>query len=235
MSRTTAVTRDLPDFDDKPQVVEAMFDRIAPRYDALNRMLTFRMDVAWRRTAVDSLALPPGARVLDLACGTGDLCRTLAHAGHRPVGVDFSAGMLRVAAHRRAAGAGRRPPAAVRGRDLRRAHVRLRATQFRRARAGARGMRAALSARTDGSRCSMSPNPRARSSAPCTAHGSATSSPSSEVCCRIGPRTATSRPRPRTSRRCRNCWPSWSTPASSTSAGAHSGSAPRSSSPGPAR
>jgi demethylmenaquinone methyltransferase/2-methoxy-6-polyprenyl-1,4-benzoquinol methylase len=102
MSRTPVAasrvgTRDLPDLDDKAQVVEAMFDRIAPRYDALNRLLTFRMDVGWRREAVDALALPPGSRVLDLACGTGDLCRTLGAAGHRPVGVDFSAGMLRAA------------------------------------------------------------------------------------------------------------------------------------------
>ena len=50
---TTRVTGDaLPDLDDKPRVVEEMFDRIAPRYDALNRILTFRMDVAWRRTAL---------------------------------------------------------------------------------------------------------------------------------------------------------------------------------------
>ena len=40
-----AAVPDLPDVDDKPRVVEAMFDRIAPRYDALNRVLTFRMDV----------------------------------------------------------------------------------------------------------------------------------------------------------------------------------------------
>ncbi len=90
-------TSDLPALDDKPRVVEEMFDRIAPRYDALNRLLTFRMDVAWRRTAVETLALPPGSRVLDLACGTGDLCRTLTAAGHEPVGADFSAGMLRAA------------------------------------------------------------------------------------------------------------------------------------------
>ena len=88
---------DLPDLDDKPRAVEAMFDRIAPRYDTLNRVLTFRMDVAWRRTAVEALALTDPALVLDLACGTGDLCETLARAGHRPVGVDFSAGMLRAA------------------------------------------------------------------------------------------------------------------------------------------
>ena len=101
MSKTpTAATADLPglpylpDLADKPRVVEAMFDRIAPRYDALNRLLTFRMDVGWRRVAVRALALPPPARVLDLACGTGDLCRTLVEAGHEPVGADFSAGML---------------------------------------------------------------------------------------------------------------------------------------------
>jgi demethylmenaquinone methyltransferase / 2-methoxy-6-polyprenyl-1,4-benzoquinol methylase len=87
----------LPDIDDKPRAVEAMFDRIAPRYDALNRALTFRMDVGWRRTTVRALALEPGARVLDLACGTGDLCRELDAAGLAPVGADFSLGMLRAA------------------------------------------------------------------------------------------------------------------------------------------
>lgn len=84
----------LPPAADKPRVVEEMFDRIAPRYDALNRALTFRMDVGWRSTAVQSLAIAPG-RVLDLACGTGDICRALAHAGHEAVGADFSLGMLK--------------------------------------------------------------------------------------------------------------------------------------------
>jgi demethylmenaquinone methyltransferase / 2-methoxy-6-polyprenyl-1,4-benzoquinol methylase len=88
----------LPQGAEKARVVEDMFDRIAPRYDLLNRLLTFRMDVAWRRTAVNSLHLVAGARVLDLACGTGDLCRTLEASGYQPIGVDFSAGML-AAAH----------------------------------------------------------------------------------------------------------------------------------------
>ena len=87
----------LPQGAEKARVVEDMFDRIAPRYDLLNRMLTFRMDVAWRRTAVNTLQLLAGSRVLDLACGTGDLCRTLADAGYQPIGVDFSAGMLAAA------------------------------------------------------------------------------------------------------------------------------------------
>ena len=88
----------LPYGDEKARVVEDMFDRIAPRYDLLNRLLTFRLDVAWRRAAVHSLELVSGARVLDLACGTGDLCRTLTDDGYRAIGVDFSAGML-AAAH----------------------------------------------------------------------------------------------------------------------------------------
>jgi demethylmenaquinone methyltransferase/2-methoxy-6-polyprenyl-1,4-benzoquinol methylase len=74
--------------------VREMFDRIAGRYDALNRILTLGMDVGWRRKGVHALHLPPGSLVLDLACGTGDLCRELERAGHRPVGFDFSPAML---------------------------------------------------------------------------------------------------------------------------------------------
>lgn len=81
--------------------VREMFDRIAGRYDLLNRILTFGMDRGWRRRAVRALGLAPGSLVLDLACGTGDLCRELERAGHRPVGFDFSAGML-AQAHTRA-------------------------------------------------------------------------------------------------------------------------------------
>lgn len=87
----------LPDDADKRAVVESMFDRIAPRYDLLNRLLTFRMDVGWRRAAVTALGLGPGDRVLDVACGTGDFCRELETAGLRPIGIDFSAGMLAAA------------------------------------------------------------------------------------------------------------------------------------------
>jgi demethylmenaquinone methyltransferase/2-methoxy-6-polyprenyl-1,4-benzoquinol methylase len=56
--------------------------------------MTFGMDVGWRRRAVRELRLPGGALVLDLACGTGDLCRELERRGYRAVGVDFSHGML---------------------------------------------------------------------------------------------------------------------------------------------
>ena len=85
----------LPTATEKSRVVEEMFDRIAPRYDALNRVLTFRMDTHWRRVTVDALAIEPGARVLDIACGTGDLCIELDRRGHDAVGLDFSTGMLR--------------------------------------------------------------------------------------------------------------------------------------------
>ena len=84
----------LPEGDEKVRAVRSMFDAIAPRYDLVNRVMTFRMDVWWRRSAVRSLQLSPNDVVLDLACGTGDLCRDVAAAGYRPVGIDFSLGML---------------------------------------------------------------------------------------------------------------------------------------------
>jgi demethylmenaquinone methyltransferase / 2-methoxy-6-polyprenyl-1,4-benzoquinol methylase len=87
----------LPEGEDKVRAVRSMFDAIAPRYDLVNRVMTFRMDVGWRRRTVASLGLGPGARVLDLACGTGDLCRELSGAGLAPVGVDLSFGMLAAA------------------------------------------------------------------------------------------------------------------------------------------
>lgn len=84
----------LPDAARKAETVEAMFNRIAPRYDALNRLFTLGLDVGWRRRTVAELRLPRGARVVDLACGTGDLCNELSRSGLRPLGVDFAAGML---------------------------------------------------------------------------------------------------------------------------------------------
>jgi len=91
------MTVGLPEGEDKVRAVRSMFDAIAPRYDLVNRVMTFRMDVGWRREAVRSLDLPVGSLVLDLAAGTGDLCRELLRSGQQPVGVDLSAGMLAVA------------------------------------------------------------------------------------------------------------------------------------------
>jgi demethylmenaquinone methyltransferase/2-methoxy-6-polyprenyl-1,4-benzoquinol methylase len=84
----------LPTGDAKATAVRSMFDTIAPRYDLVNRIMTFGMDRGWRRRAVASLGLDPGATVVDVACGTGDLCRDLARDGYQPVGIDLSSGML---------------------------------------------------------------------------------------------------------------------------------------------
>src|SRR3954471_6664641 len=71
-----------------------MFDRIAPVYDAMNRVMTVGLDLRWRRLAAQA-AVRPGDRVLDAACGTGDLALADADAGAREVvGLDFSARML---------------------------------------------------------------------------------------------------------------------------------------------
>ncbi len=84
----------LPEGQEKVQAVRSMFDAIAPRYDLVNRIMTFRLDVRWRRKAVRLLALAPNSTVIDLASGTGDLCNDLVRAGHRPLSFDLSFGML---------------------------------------------------------------------------------------------------------------------------------------------
>jgi demethylmenaquinone methyltransferase/2-methoxy-6-polyprenyl-1,4-benzoquinol methylase len=85
---------ELPQGEAKAGAVQGLFDTISPRYDLVNRVMTFGLDVAWRRRAIRELHLRPGATVFDLACGTGDFCRELQRAGYRPVGFDFSFGML---------------------------------------------------------------------------------------------------------------------------------------------
>jgi demethylmenaquinone methyltransferase/2-methoxy-6-polyprenyl-1,4-benzoquinol methylase len=101
MKRHARTEEVLPRGAGKAQAVEEMFDTIAPRYDLINRLMTFGMDHRWRRQTVAALGLGGGARVADLACGTGDLCDEIARAGLVPIGFDVSAGML-AAAHTRA-------------------------------------------------------------------------------------------------------------------------------------
>jgi demethylmenaquinone methyltransferase/2-methoxy-6-polyprenyl-1,4-benzoquinol methylase len=74
--------------------VQRMFDRIAPVYDAMNRVMTAGLDQRWRRATVRE-AVRPGDRVLDACCGTGDLAVAARRAGAGEViGVDFSERML---------------------------------------------------------------------------------------------------------------------------------------------
>lgn len=75
-----------------------MFDRIAARYDLLNRVLSFGLDRRWRRRLVRSLSAEPGGSVLDVATGTADVALAIAKtfAGVDVVGLDPSEGMLRV-------------------------------------------------------------------------------------------------------------------------------------------
>ena len=80
--------------DEKRAAVQDMFDQIAPRYDLVNRIMTFRLDVRWRKIALRALGLPEGSVVLDLASGTGDMCIDLADAGLEPISIDLSYGML---------------------------------------------------------------------------------------------------------------------------------------------
>lgn len=80
--------------------VRDMFDRIAPHYDFLNRLLSLRRDVYWRKTLVSSLDLVHGARVLDTACGTADVGIEISRqfgACVSVVGIDFAPKMLRLA------------------------------------------------------------------------------------------------------------------------------------------
>jgi demethylmenaquinone methyltransferase / 2-methoxy-6-polyprenyl-1,4-benzoquinol methylase len=73
--------------------VRSMFDRIAPIYDVMNRVMTAGLDRRWRRLAVRAVVWP-GDRVLDACCGTGDLAVEAERRGGRVVGLDFSERML---------------------------------------------------------------------------------------------------------------------------------------------
>jgi demethylmenaquinone methyltransferase/2-methoxy-6-polyprenyl-1,4-benzoquinol methylase len=81
--------------------VQNLFDRIAHRYDLLNRVISFRIDSVWRKKAVGELGLAGEHKlVLDLGTGTGDLAFAAANLmgeKGRVVGLDFSAEMLRLA------------------------------------------------------------------------------------------------------------------------------------------
>lgn len=93
-------TERLPGFtpERKAQYVGRMFDRIAPRYDLMNRLMTFGMDQRWRRFVVAQAAPTVSGAALDVATGTGDLAIALARRigpGGAVIGTDFSREMMR--------------------------------------------------------------------------------------------------------------------------------------------
>lgn len=94
----------LPDPRPGPQkqaaLVQAMFDRVAPRYDLANTLLSMGQDRHWRRVAARAAAVGPGDVALDVAAGTGALSRELAGLGAEVVALDFSFNMLHAGAAR---------------------------------------------------------------------------------------------------------------------------------------
>jgi len=80
--------------------IKEMFNSIAPRYDLLNRLLSLRQDVYWRRKMVSEITTPARGCVLDMACGTGDVILEIQKqkgAGVTVIGSDFSPNMLQIA------------------------------------------------------------------------------------------------------------------------------------------
>lgn len=90
------------DGDERSAYVQGMFDRIAQRYDLINRIISGGQDLRWRRIVVERAALPPQGSLLDIAAGTGDIAfealKTAPAA--RVVGADFALGMMQVGKRR---------------------------------------------------------------------------------------------------------------------------------------
>ena len=78
----------------------ALFTTIADRYDLITAVLSYGQDARWKRTLIERARLQPGERVLDLACGTGDIAFAAAAAGARVVGLDLTHRMLQLAAQK---------------------------------------------------------------------------------------------------------------------------------------
>ena len=81
----------------KKEQVTTMFDTISTNYDGLNRVISFGIDVKWRKKVVKFVAQVKPQRILDVATGTGDLAINLVNTGASEIiGLDISAGMLEV-------------------------------------------------------------------------------------------------------------------------------------------
>lgn len=80
--------------DKKPSIIGRMFDRIAFTYDRLNTILSFSVDKAWRKAAINFLEIHAGDKVLDIATGTGEMALLAVLRGGRVIGIDLSSQML---------------------------------------------------------------------------------------------------------------------------------------------
>lgn len=81
---------------DRSRYVQGMFNRIAHRYDLMNRLMTIGQDIRWRRDVIRRTELPPAGILLDLGAGTGDLALEALrqHPNCHPVAADFTMGMM---------------------------------------------------------------------------------------------------------------------------------------------
>lgn len=87
---------------ERSRYVQAMFTRIAHRYDRMNRLMTAGQDVRWRREVIQRAGLPSNGYLLDLGAGTGDLAREALrqHPASRAVAADFTLEMMRMGRRR---------------------------------------------------------------------------------------------------------------------------------------
>jgi ubiquinone/menaquinone biosynthesis methyltransferase len=83
--------------DRKARYVARLFATIADRYDLITRLLSYGRDQHWKRRLIATAAIKPGERVLDLACGTGDLAFAAAAHGARVIGLDLTPRMVQLA------------------------------------------------------------------------------------------------------------------------------------------
>ena len=92
----------MPEFihqgEDKKEFVQKMFDDISPSYDFLNHFLSLGIDIYWRKIFIRKLKIKNGTKVLDVACGTGDICfEILKHHSVSVIGLDLSSNMINLA------------------------------------------------------------------------------------------------------------------------------------------